>query len=154
MDYPVNYCEEVQNIEEGDCVQEEKELALKAFMREMFTHVTESRHSTEEAISKYMSKDYVQHVNGEVFDFENFVQHMKALKTALKSIKITIDRCMVSGNGIFMIYYADCVKNNGSPVKAKIIAYFEVKDGKIILCDELTKILVGEKEDQDLGSRR
>lgn len=31
---------------------------------------------------------------------------------------------------------------------------FEMENGKIILCDELTKLLINEEEDLNIGSRR
>lgn len=38
-------------------------------------------------------------------------------------------------------------------VKAKVHALFTIEDGQLTSCDELTYLLEGSKEDENLGSR-
>jgi len=124
------------------------------WIHNMFTDVIENQTADEEAVSQYFSKDFVQYVNGHTLNYDDFVEHIRALKAAIHSVKYTIERCMIQGNSFFTIHRVDAINNKGEEVIARIIAYFEVKEGKIVLCDEMTKLLAGSKEEEDLGSRK
>lgn len=126
----------------------------KDWIREMFTEVVENPNADEAIIAQYFSEDFIQRVDGHTLNYHDFVNHMKALQGVFETLKITIEQCMIQGNSYFTIHRADGVKKNGEKIMARVIAYYEVKEGKITLCDELTKILVGGKEDADLGSRK
>lgn len=52
------------------------------------------------------------------------------------------------------MHLVDAVKKNGQEVKVKVISYFEVENDKITLCDELTHVLTGIAEDQNIGSMK
>ncbi len=145
MDHQANM-QEIYNIPDSGIT--------KDWIQGTFAQVVENPNVDEATISQYYSQDFIQRVDGHTLNYHDFVNHMKALRDVFDTLKITIERCMIQGNSYFTIHRADGVKKNGEKVVARVIAYYEVKDGKITLCDELVKILVGEKEDEDLGSRK
>lgn len=122
------------------------------FMNRVFKDVIEDLNADESIISKYFSPSYIQHVDGHTLDYKDFIQHMLAQKAILSSAKVTIDKCLTEGNTICTVHLVNAVKKNGEQVDVKVIAYFEMEDGKITLCDELTHVLKGKPEDQNIGS--
>ncbi len=128
--------------------------ATKQFIRNVFSNVVENMHATEATYATYFSKTYVQYVDGEKLNYADFVAHMKAQKNVMQSVKITVKHIVVEGDKVATIHVIDGVKKNKTRVKAQVNALFQIKDGKIILCDELTHLIAGEKSDKDLGSRR
>lgn len=144
MDYQANV-QEIYTIPNSQISRE--------WVGKLFSDLIESKEVSDETISQYVSPNYIQKVDGKTLNFSEYVSHMKSLKASIQSVKITIERCMIQGNAFFTVHTAEAVKKNGDRVVAKVIGYFEVKDGKLIFCDELTKTLVGSKEDEDLGSR-
>ena len=125
---------------------------LKSFIEKVFSEVVESRTASEAVISQYFSPHYIQHVDGTVMTYHDFVQHMITQKALLTSVRVFIERCVVEGNRICTIHIVHAVKNNGQKVAVKVIACFEIENGKIVLCDELTHLLNGDEEDVCLGS--
>lgn len=126
---------------------------LKAWIKEVFANVVENMNPVESTYSKYFSEDYVQYVDGKTLTYEDFVAHMKAQKAVMRSVTITFKQIVVEGNRIATIHYAEGIKKDGSEIKAQVNAVFEVENGKIISCDELTRLIKGDKSDKDLGSR-
>jgi ketosteroid isomerase-like protein len=95
----------------------------------------------------------VQNVDGESLCFNGFIEHARALKTSLRHDCATIERLVVDGHTIADIHLIDAEKTNGDKIRVKVIAFFTVKDGKIVRVDELTHLLEGDEADRDLGSR-
>lgn len=125
----------------------------KQWIRDLFLNVLENPGATEATYAQYFSPDYVQHVDGKTLHFNDFVAHMKALKATMETILVTFDHILVDGDKVCTVHRVNGVKKNGVEIEAKVIALFQIKDKKIILCDELTRIVKGEKSDSDLGSR-
>ena len=125
----------------------------KAFIEEVFNNVLEDTNATERAYEKYFSKDYIQRVDGKVLNYSDFVKHMQAQKAVLKSLKITFKYIIVEGDKIATVHIVDGVKKDGGIIEAQVNAVFQIKNKKIILCDELTRMIKGAKSDADLGSR-
>jgi hypothetical protein len=125
---------------------------MENFIKKVFEDVIENMEADEAIISKYFSPAYIQYVDGHTLNYLDFVEHMKKQKNLVHSAKVTIDRCLIENERICTVHRVDLIKKNGEHIAAKVIAYFELKNGKIVLCDELTKILKGNKEDHDIGS--
>jgi len=125
----------------------------KQWIYEIFKNVLESPNVTEETIAKYFSQELVWRVDGKSLGYADFMAHITTLKAVTETIKSTSEHLIVDNDGICSVHIVDVVKKDGSKVKAKVIAFFQVKDQKIILCDELTHIVEGSKSDHDLGSR-
>ena len=103
--------------------------------------------------TKYMSTDYVEHIDGKVFNFPQWLHHMSGLKEMMKSYSLTFDEVLAEGDKIAASYVVHATKKDGSKLEIRIIAIFKIKNGKMIYCDELTHVLNGEKKDQEIGSQ-
>jgi limonene-1,2-epoxide hydrolase len=125
-----------------------KELVLNAFR-----NVLENPNATLCDLEKYFSVEYKQSVDGKALDYSAFTEHFIALTKAVRSFNVDVRDIMSEGNRVFTHHVVHMIKNNGDEVVMKVLALFDVEDGKIIACDELTHILKGNSEDHDLGSR-
>jgi len=124
---------------------------MKAFIHKVLKEIVESAEADERIIAQYFSPRYVQHVNGYVLDYKDFVKHMQEQKKVLESAKVTIERCVAEGDAICTVHVVDAVKKGGTRLSVKVIAFFKIEDGKIVLCDELTHLISGKEEDRDIG---
>jgi len=106
-----------------------------------------------ESLSRYFAPDYVQDVDGKRLDFNGFIDHARTLKKSLRGGRVTIENIIVDGMTIADVHVVDAEKTNGDTLRAKVIAFYTVRDGKIVRVDELTHLLQGAAEDRDLGSR-
>src|SRR5688572_26389905 len=50
--------------------------------------------------TKYMSKDYVEHIDGKVFNFQQWLHHMNGLKNIMKSYSLTFDEILAEDDQI------------------------------------------------------
>lgn len=123
------------------------------FIRQVFTDVVENMAANEETYSTYFSEKYIQHVDGKTLGYKEFVDHMKAQKAAMKSVEVSFEHIVAEGDKICTVHSVNGVKKNGEKIGFKIIALFQIKEGKIIFCDELTHLTMGTRADKDLGSR-
>lgn len=123
-----------------------------SFIQKVFNEVIENMDADESVISQYFSPDYIQHVDGHTLNYTEFVEHMRVQKTVLESAKVSIEKCIETENKICTVHRVDAVKKNGDCLAVKLVAYFEVEDGKITFCDELTYLLHGHKTDKNIGS--
>lgn len=124
----------------------------KAFINQLFKDVIEDLSANEKTISKYFSPSYIQHVDGHTLNYQDFLQHMIMQKSILTFVKVSIERCIVEGNKICTQHTVNAIKKNGDSIAVKVISYFEIENGKIVLCDELTHLLRGVDEDKSIGS--
>jgi ketosteroid isomerase-like protein len=126
---------------------------LKKIILDDFKTLTDLN-ATAADCAQHVAKNYVQKVNSEVLDYDGFIDHMKALKKTVKSIKITFHDMLEDGNKVVTRHTARGIKNDNSVVEMDVIAIFEIQDGKLVSCNELTHLVEGSKADQDLGSRK
>ncbi len=125
----------------------------KKVLREVFQNIVGQGHTDDNTISKYFHEDYVQLVDGKKLNRDEFVRHMKALHQSEKNIKVEFQHILAEGNQVATVHTATGTKENGQQVVAKIIALFVFKDGRIILCDELTAIIEGDEKDKENASK-
>lgn len=125
----------------------------KEIIKQVFREVFETRNFNESKIVELFHENYTQHVDGKKLSLQDFIAHIKKLKEELSSVKIIFDHIVCEDDSVCTVHRALGVKKSGVEVHAKVIAYFKLKDGKVLLCDELTHMVKGEEEDRDLGSR-
>lgn len=128
------------------------ERSNRKFIENVFQEVIENPNINEEIISKYFSPSYIQCVDGHTLHYNDFVNHMLKQKTLIDSVKVYIDNYIENTHSICTIHRVEAKKKNREKILVKVIAYFQINDGKIFFCDELTYLLKGEKEDQNIGS--
>ncbi|GAB5588041.1 hypothetical protein Unana1_02941 [Umbelopsis nana] len=128
---------------------------MAEIIQKAFRNVVEdTTDSALEQIPLYFSSKYIQHVDDKTIDYQHFIDHMKAQKKAVASVKITFERLIEAGSQIGSVHVAHAIKKNGTTVRIRVIALFKIVDGKIEQCDEVTQMLQGsEPSDADLGSR-
>lgn len=125
----------------------------KQLIKAAFIDLIENGNASEETCAKYFSKDYTQYVDGKTLDYTHFVAHMKVLTSTLKSAKITFKHLIAEGDKVATVHIVNAIKQDGKHIEAQVNALMQIKNNKIILCDELTYLIHGEKSDKDLGSR-
>ncbi len=124
----------------------------KELIKAVFKLVFEEKVTDEETLSQYFSPSYVQTVNNETLDFEAFVKHIAHLQAKISACTITFKRLVAEDNVVFSNHMVDSTLQNGDHVRHHVIAEFEIQDGKIVKCDELTCLLEGHATYRDLGS--
>lgn len=125
----------------------------KELVRLAFRNVIEATSVDSGEIERYFSTQYVQEVDGKTLHFEEFVAHVKKQKETVASAKVDLIALISEGDVVFSNHEVNVLKKDGSRAKFKVIAQFLVRDGRIAACDELTRMIEGEKSDRDLGSR-
>lgn len=125
----------------------------KLFIQEVLTTVIEDISTGNETYDKYFSKDYIQHVNSETLNYEQFKKHMKILKNTMECLKVEFHHILVEDQHVITVHQVNGVKKDKNKIKVKVMAMFKIVNNKIVLCKELTYLLEGERSDQDLGSR-
>ena len=106
-------------------------------------------------IPDYFSPNYEQTTAGENMDYQALVAHIKALRDHVESIQILpFEETIHEGNKMVLKYLSRITKKNGLTSKSAVIAIFEIQDDKFIRCWELTKIILGEKQDELLDTIR
>ncbi|MCH9644171.1 MAG: nuclear transport factor 2 family protein [Gammaproteobacteria bacterium] len=125
----------------------------KELIKGSFRDIFESESIDDAMVAKYFHPDYKQYVDGKELDYNQFIEHVKQLTSAVSSAKVEFQHLVAEGDSVCSVHIASGIKPDGRKVRAKVIAYFEIKEGLIVLCDELTYMLEGDEADRDLGSR-
>ncbi|MEF3092635.1 nuclear transport factor 2 family protein [Raoultella scottii] len=107
----------------------------------------------EDKIALYFSPDYQQQVDGKSLDYRGFVGHMALLKALTTGMTLSVLAIAGDENTVFTHHHVKVDKKSGQQSEIAVMARFTLASGRIVRCDELTRLLVGEPEDRDLGSR-
>ncbi len=102
--------------------------------------------------SKYVSPKFINPIDGKVFNYEQWVTHQKNIKAMVKSMKPTFDVMVSEGNRVATIFHIDIVKNDGSKLSVKDMAFFTIENNKIVYVEELTRLIKGDPKDKNIGS--
>lgn len=124
----------------------------KELVQECFYALLAQPNYDSAVIEKYFSAEYIQCVDGVIFDYYTFMAHIQKLKGLTRSLKLTFNYVAGDGDLVFTNHTVSIVKNDGSESKVKVIATFVIKNNKIVYCDELTRHLEGNEADANLGS--
>lgn len=125
----------------------------KIFIRRMFQDILEKDLFDEQMIDRYFSPRYVQHVDGKTLTFEEFADHLRELKRTVAKARFTFEHMVAEGGKVMEIHLVEGEKRNGGKFRARLFSLWVIEDGKIVLCDELSRVELGAAEDRDLGSR-
>lgn len=124
----------------------------KELVRDCFVTLLEQAIYDETIVEKYFSRDYVQCVDGVVFDYHKFKIHIQKLKELTTSLRITFNHVAEDGETVFTNHTVTVVRKDGRISTVKVIATFIIKENKIVYCDELTRHLEGAERDTNFGS--
>ncbi|WP_160139691.1 hypothetical protein [Chryseobacterium sp. c4a] len=125
---------------------------MKYIIQKVFTNVLENPVFDLSLIERYFSKDYIQFVDHQQLNYNEFILHIKKLKEKVADQKIDLINYAENGNIIFTHHIAKSVLKDGSIILHKVLAEFTIQEGKIIKCDELTFLLEGDLSAKNLGS--
>ncbi|MFI8417622.1 nuclear transport factor 2 family protein [Serratia sp. NPDC078593] len=104
-------------------------------------------------IAAFFAQDYQQSVDGHTLDYLQFVQHMALLKQLTRSMTLRLLAVVAQGETVFTHHRVAVEKRDGSRSEVQVLAHFTVRAGRIVRCDELTRLLSGDAADADLASR-
>ena len=128
-------------------------MSHKQFVQCALKDVLNSQTVSLDTVTKYFSKEYLQIVDGKAINFDEFVEHLKVLKEATHTITITIKSIAENDNCVHTQHLAKAIKKDGSVSLFEVFAKFQLENGLIVRCEELTRMLDGDESDSDLGSR-
>lgn len=120
-------------------------------IRQMFERLTDFNRPAEEMLGLFTA-DYRQLVDGKELNLNDFLIHIKALRTKLSALEIKILHIVTSSDAAATIHIAKATRISGETSLIKVVAYYGIKDGKIAFVDELTHLLEGGEADKALGS--
>ncbi len=126
--------------------------ATRSFVHDVLRTVIEDMQVEDQTYETYFSKDYIQYVDGKTLNYTEFVNHMKAQKTILASASVSFRYIIVEGDTVATLHFVDALKRDGTSLRVQVNAVFKIKDHQFILCDELTRLVQGSKEDENVGS--
>lgn len=121
-------------------------------VKEMFKNILENPNFDEGIVEKYFTADYQQEVDNTILNRIQFIQHIKKLKTKVKSLAIEILNIMENENTVFTKHLAKTTLKDGRCLCLKIFAEFTFEQGRIKHCDELTILINGDQAEKGLGS--
>jgi ketosteroid isomerase-like protein len=124
----------------------------RRLLQDLFDRFFDPTASAED-VGAFFSPDYVQEVDGKRLDYSAFLDHVRVLKRTIDRATVTFENLVVDGSTIADIHVVDARKKNGERLRAKVLAFYTVEDGRIRRLEELTHQLEGSPEDRDLGSR-
>ncbi|MEZ0453693.1 hypothetical protein ABTW24_19035 [Sphingobacterium thalpophilum] len=122
------------------------------FIRTLFRDVIENQNYDETLINKYFSPNYIQIVDNEQLDFEGFKKHIKKLKDKIQRVDVQFSNIAENENSIFTKHYVRSILKTGDVIKHKVFAEFQIQDGKVYRCEELTLQIEGNPNESNLGS--
>lgn len=108
--------------------------------------VIENPNYDEKLIHAYFSKNYVHRVNGKVYQLQEFMDYLKTTKDQTKAIEIEMVSIVQAGEIVFTNRLVRVISNEDKESMLKVIGEFQVRNGKIYHCDELTHHITEEKD--------
>ncbi|SKA37247.1 hypothetical protein SAMN04488128_104244 [Chitinophaga eiseniae] len=125
---------------------------MKDFIKALFRDIIENNNYDETLIHQYFSEDYVQIVDDQTLNFDTFKKHIRNLKEKVRETEVQFAGIASNETSVFTRHYVKSMLKNGEWVKHKVLAEFQIKDGKVVQCDELTMLMEGNKSESNLGS--
>lgn len=126
----------------------------KQRIMDLFRYVVQPSVLDTEVVASYIRPDYEQCVDGVTLDYEGFLSHMRSQKAVIASMDVEFLGLGAEGESVFSNHVVTAQKKDGGIIVVKVMAQFDFKDGRVIRCDELTRMLSGAAADRDIGSRR
>lgn len=124
---------------------------VKVFVKNAITYALENKNPKMD-YGKYVSPNFVNRVDGNVFNFNQWVTHQKHIKAITQSMKPRFDWIVAEGNNVAVIFYIDLVKKDGRLLTVKDMAFFKIQNHKVIYVEELTRLVKGALKDKNIGS--
>jgi predicted SnoaL-like aldol condensation-catalyzing enzyme len=125
----------------------------KLLIQQMFREVLEPDSFDRQVIDRYFSPGYVQHVDGKTLDFAGFLNHLRELKQSVTNLRIHFEHIVAEGDQVMEIHRVTGENRAGGTFVVRLFSLWVIEEGKIVLCDEVSRLEQGAAEDRDWGSR-
>lgn len=103
--------------------------------------------------SNYLSKDFVQISDGNKIDYQQFLIHVKSIRSHVNNINFKFEQIIADGDLVATHHIANGTKSDGKQVTTEFFAIFTLKNGKIIKCEEVSRMIEGDSSDKDMSYR-
>jgi hypothetical protein len=137
----------------ADSAQEISSENAKQFVKDAVVYALENKDPNLD-YSKYVSKDFVNLIDGNKFKYTQWVEHQKHIKSQIKSMSPIFDLLIAEGNQVAAIFRIKLIKKDGSELEVKDIGIFKIKNHKIVYVEEVTRLIKGSEKDKDIGSTK
>ncbi|MFT8325942.1 nuclear transport factor 2 family protein [Gluconobacter oxydans] len=120
-------------------------------IRDMFAMFTDFG-SDLDALMAFMTPDYRQLVDGREMTLADFRAHALALREGLSSLEIEILHLVCEADRAATVHLASAIRPCGARSVIRVVAFYQFRDGRLCLVDELTRVQQGHDGDDALGS--
>ncbi len=120
-------------------------------MQALNTVLSQPEHQ-ETTIGNFFAPDYRQTVNGISLNYRDFVSHLAILKQLTRSMTVKVLTIASQENRVLTHHQVTACKTGGGKSVSEVFACFTVREGRIVECQELTRLISGATEDNELGS--
>lgn len=120
-------------------------------IRDMFATFTHFDADLD-ALLGFMTPDYRQFVDGHEMTLNAFQTHAHALRANLSRLEIDIQHIVCEGDKAATVHLARVTRLSGEESLIKVVAFYQFREERICLVDELTHLLKGADKDQALGA--
>ncbi|GGE35406.1 hypothetical protein GCM10011391_12670 [Pullulanibacillus camelliae] len=123
------------------------------FLKEIYHEIIINMNT--QRIPHYFSDTYIQVTDGVHTNRDEFINHIKTLKTIVQSIQVSpffdflFDQDKQTAT---LRYHVNVHKKNGDSGDIEVIAIFELNDYQIVRCNELTFPLNKNESFQNIGT--
>ncbi|HEV2613960.1 MAG TPA: hypothetical protein VGV92_04550 [Gammaproteobacteria bacterium] len=125
----------------------------KQFVKDAVVYALENKDPNMD-YGKYVSHDFVNPIDGKVFNYQQWVTHQKHIKAMVKSMTPKFDWMVADGDNVATIFYITIIKNNGEKLVVKDLAFFKINHDKVVYCEELTRLIKGNVKNKNIGSTK
>ncbi|MBY7957370.1 nuclear transport factor 2 family protein [Vibrio fluvialis] len=129
-------------------------MELKRLTHAALLAVIEAEHVDEREVERYFASSYQQVADGAVLNLSEFKQHLLTLKQLTRSMTVTVVAMAQQDEHVFSRHQVSVEKRNGERSMVEVIAHFQWREGKIVRCDELSRVIDGDQSDRALASVR
>lgn len=120
-------------------------------IREMFATFTDFGTGLDQILN-FLTPDYRQYVDGREMTLDDFQAHTQALRNTLDTLEINIQHIVCAEEKAATVHVARAIHHSGEQSLIKVVAFYQFRDGRICLVDELTHLQTGSEKDQMLGA--
>jgi len=139
-------------LQPGICANFAKKSKMETWIKALFRDVIENEQYDEQLVCRYFSPDYIQVVDQQALDFEAFKKHVRKLKEKVQRVEVVFLNIASNETSVLTRHRVTSHLRNGAQATHLVFAEFQVADGQVVRCEELTRLLEGDESAAHLGS--
>ncbi|MCG6401245.1 nuclear transport factor 2 family protein [Vibrio fluvialis] len=129
-------------------------MELKHLTHAALLAVIEAEYVDEREVERCFASSYQQVADGTVLNLREFKEHLLTLKQLTQSMTVTVVAMAQQDEHAFSRHQVRVEKRTGERSVVEVIAHFQWRAGKIVRCDELSRVIDGDRSDRSLASVR